>query len=865
MTSSRLAISASFILFVLLALVIPLTARAADRVILGVNPNYLTTPGGTVTPGLNIFGFTFALPWLNTPTQATVAPKPATETGVVPTHAGKVVLPGAEPCGVLDFSCQVRNQSKGFDPFGIVVDNPEKLSAAGLAPTPVSTGDRYYWTPTTGEIWKNNEQIGNTKDQGDAQKIINIFSRESGYTYSLPVQTPAPASFAATTQQRDKEWAYISSKPSYSDPKAYTAYTETLRACAYQNSSEGCTSAQAAETWRVNGADISKAVGFSLPTPVQTAPQLLSSERPTGDSSNLTTITDAQIQKIGQDCYNNDPYNSLTNCMTQTANTVRGGILSSDVVKIQDYVQSQSGPAPTTQGEASPQGSSPALNPSNYLNRDDFMGDCREISNSFNCQNIWDERKKGIAPASESETSGNAADGIWTRGTAEAGNIGLSPIGYSEEDFMAKCIRTEAPESCAFKWNFQQIPERTGGETNTNNNADIGGPDVVAGYSYADPYAFIQTRGGVLQFNGGAIFPLRPSVPPQERAPVPGSAYRSCMGNCTYSVAECLATCGSLQDGNPRPVPPPAPVDNRACNGPDGDGCNDLAAPASGGVNAATSPTPANGGIYDMSGNFLRQREGPTAELPQTYATGWGWFDKYILQIPDKTPQQRPAPVEERNPTGPVPAPRPGVQPGEGRSMKASTEGYTTDNTVGDETLPSGGFMTAGFSSSDAGQFIKIGGQEESPANTDGTQSIMIDTSGGFVPSGISAEDFCSRGFSAFCGGATDTGSNADTYYPGATEYGAENDGDMKDAALQTESYDYYFLNNNDAGNSGIFQTTFYQPDIFDGSLFNLLQASAEPTRQFSTAEPSSNSMENQSLAASALGALVPTFIETGI
>ena len=275
MTSSRLAISASFILFVLLALVIPLTARAADRVILGVNPNYLTTPGGTVTPGLNIFGFTFALPWLNTPTQATVAPKPATETGVVPTHAGKVVLPGAEPCGVLDFSCQVRNQSKGFDPFGIVVDNPEKLSAAGLAPTPVSTGDRYYWTPTTGEIWKNNEQIGNTKDQGDAQKIINIFSRESGYTYSLPVQTPAPASFAATTQQRDKEWAYISSKPSYSDPKAYTAYTETLRACAYQNSSEGCTSAQAAETWRVNGAGISKAVGFSLPTPVQTAPQPL--------------------------------------------------------------------------------------------------------------------------------------------------------------------------------------------------------------------------------------------------------------------------------------------------------------------------------------------------------------------------------------------------------------------------------------------------------------------------------------------------------------------------------------------------------------------------------------------------------------
>src|SRR3989344_606406 len=267
-----------------------------------------------------------------------------------------------------------------------------------------------------------------------------------------------------------------------------------------------------------------------------------------------------------------------------------------------------------------------------------------------------------------------------------------------------------------------------------------------------------------------------------------------------------------------------------------------------------------------------RDPKGPDADLPATYSTRGlfgdtigGWLDRVVLRIPDKTPQQRPAPVEERNPTGPVPAPRPGVQPGEGRSMKASTEGYTTDNTVGDETLPSGGFMTAGFSSSDAGQFIKIGGQEESPANTDGTQSIMIDTSGGFVPSGISAEDFCSRGFSAFCGGATDTGSNAETYYPGGTEYGAGSDGYMMDAALQTESYDYYFLNNNDAGNSGIFQTTFYQPDIFDGSLFNLLQASAEPTRQFSTAEPSSNSMENQSLAASALGALVPTFIETGI
>lgn len=126
-STARFIVAAPVILFVLLALVaIPVPARAADKVILGVNPNYLTTPSGTVTPGFNIFGFTFALPWSNTPTQATA----------VPTHAGKPVLSGAEPCGVLDFSCQSRNQSKGFDPFGIVVDNPGKLSAAGLAPAP---------------------------------------------------------------------------------------------------------------------------------------------------------------------------------------------------------------------------------------------------------------------------------------------------------------------------------------------------------------------------------------------------------------------------------------------------------------------------------------------------------------------------------------------------------------------------------------------------------------------------------------------------------------------------------------------------------------------------------------------------------
>ncbi|MDP3965267.1 MAG: hypothetical protein Q8Q13_00515, partial [bacterium] len=55
-------------------------------------------------------------------------------------------------------------------------------------------------------------------------------------------------------------------------------------------------------------------------------------------------------------------------------------------------------------------------------------------------------------------------------------------------------------------------------------------------------------------------------------------------------------------------------------------------------------------------------------------------------------------------------------------------------------------------------------------------------------------------------------------------------------------------------GDGGDFRYLF--PDLFPSN---------PPTRQFSQAEPPSDSMENQSLAASALGALVPKFIETGI
>lgn len=177
-TSSRLAIpvSATFILLLLLSLSIPVTVRAADKVILGVNPNYLTTPSGTVTPGFNILGFTFALPRFGEIFPPSQAQAPAQ----APTHAGKPVLSGAEPCGVLDFSCQSRNQSKGFDPFGIVVDNPGKLSAAGLAP---AAGTFRYQEWGEGPL----ERYGLPPVQGPKGAPTGVTSQPT------PIAAPAPA------------------------------------------------------------------------------------------------------------------------------------------------------------------------------------------------------------------------------------------------------------------------------------------------------------------------------------------------------------------------------------------------------------------------------------------------------------------------------------------------------------------------------------------------------------------------------------------------------------------------------------------------------------------------------------------------
>ncbi|MDO8481823.1 MAG: hypothetical protein Q7S75_01935 [bacterium] len=50
---------------------------------------------------------------------------------------------------------------------------------------------------------------------------------------------------------------------------------------------------------------------------------------------------------------------------------------------------------------------------------------------------------------------------------------------------------------------------------------------------------------------------------------------------------------------------------------------------------SAQAPTPVSGGIYDSQGNLIAQRAGSEADLPPTYATGWGWFDRNILRIPE--------------------------------------------------------------------------------------------------------------------------------------------------------------------------------------------------------------------------------------
>ena len=56
-----------------------------------------------------------------------------------------------------------------------------------------------------------------------------------------------------------------------------------------------------------------------------------------------------------------------------------------------------------------------------------------------------------------------------------------------------------------------------------------------------------------------------------------------------------------------------------------------------------------SGGIYD-DGFLVWQRTGPTADYAPTFKTGWGWFDRVVLQIPESTPS---APAARQ---GPAPA-----------------------------------------------------------------------------------------------------------------------------------------------------------------------------------------------------------------
>ncbi|MDO8553153.1 MAG: hypothetical protein Q7S01_06570 [bacterium] len=76
--------------------------------------------------------------------------------------------------------------------------NKGVLSTAPAAPPADSVSVQvpsYYWDSSSGKIWKDNTVIGNTDtvpvyDQAEAQKIINVLSRGSGYTYTLPATAP---------------------------------------------------------------------------------------------------------------------------------------------------------------------------------------------------------------------------------------------------------------------------------------------------------------------------------------------------------------------------------------------------------------------------------------------------------------------------------------------------------------------------------------------------------------------------------------------------------------------------------------------------------------------------------------------------
>ena len=280
-----------------------------------------------------------------------------------------------------------------------------------------------------------------------------------------------------------------------------------------------------------------------------------------------------------------------------------------------------------------------------------------------------------------------------------------------------------------------------------------------------------------------------------------------------------------------------------------------------GSFGARFAPTPVspvratefvNGGIYD-NGFLVGQRTGATADYAPTFKTGWGWFDRVVLQIPETTPS---APTQ----SGPVRQPQ--------RNQYGSDYGYTIPNPNAPTVQATG------------------------PVRQDG--SVQDNQASESQP-----DVSCHTGIFSFLNGRTNNcGSenaapessgpvqqyqpfNPNIEYPGNEYYGAPIDANIdsdKDDVLNVEDYvnEYYRLNppvepetttNDDylwwqspyiqrvtdpAGND-VDWTEFYGGEEF------LYTA---PTRQFSQAEPS-NPLQNQSLAASVFSALIPLITDT--